>query len=487
MVGLLLVAGVVTPGASDPATLIVDTQKIVTPSFMGLGVQWDPFDYQLTDKQWQRVESRINYMNPGIFRVCVASWFYIQGLDDAGNPIYAWNSGRRDHHFDQLFKILDYAQKHKVTVLLGEWGCPGKISAGSGSTEIKVQDPRWPRMIADFLDYLRNKRGYTCIRYYNFVNEPNGDWSGNESYETWETGMRSLAGELKKHKLDQKITLVGPDATVTSAWRDGFGWADKVAARLSDFVGAYDLHWYAFDEEVRDGSIERVLSETIRSLRKSDPNAAHKPFMVCESGILTGKTNGDQQPRVRTFEYGVMMADYLTQVANSGWMTAIAWDLDDAMHINKGPQTPIPGSDTLKVWGFWNSLGSAMGRPEDEHPRPWFYVWSVTSRLFPAKSVIVGASRLEKTPVRSTTGCSPDGKQLSMMLVNDSTTSQEVLVRVPGRPAGDYKLYRYTEGNLFTNADGLAMPAETQLHLDIAKGWQIMIPAQSVLWLTTGK
>ena len=116
----------------------------------------------------------------------------------------------------------------------------------------------------------------------------------------------------------------------------------------------------------------------------NDPQAASKRLFLAESGLLDGKTNGDQQPRVKTFAYGVMMSDYVAQVATAGWMGACAWDLDDAMHTVSG-HPPIPNDKTLKVWGFWNTQGTAMGHPEDEDIRPWFYTWSLMSRLFPAR------------------------------------------------------------------------------------------------------
>lgn len=45
-----------------------------------------------------------------------------------------------------------------------------------------------------------------------------------------------------------------------------------------------------------------------------------------------------------------MMADYVAQVARAGWMGALAWDLDDAMHVVKRTHAPDPPDDlALKV------------------------------------------------------------------------------------------------------------------------------------------
>ena len=72
--------------------------------------------------------------------------------------------------------------------------------------------------------------------------------------------------------------------------------------------------------------------------------------------------NGDQQPRVKDFDYGVLMADLVAQVARAGWMGASAWDLDDAHARGERPAAPaVPDDLTLKIWGFWNTQGRAMG------------------------------------------------------------------------------------------------------------------------------
>ena len=75
--------------------------------------------------------------------------------------------------------------------MFGEWWKPGW--AGT------FADSRYITSIAECLNYLRNIKGYTCIKYYNFMNEPNGDWmygSGAPNMEirwnNWYNGVRAL-------------------------------------------------------------------------------------------------------------------------------------------------------------------------------------------------------------------------------------------------------------------------------------------------------
>lgn len=209
------------------------------------------------------------------------------------------------------------------------------MKAGEGTTSIGAADPRWAGMIAGFVNHLRNSKHYTVIRYYNYCNEPNlsGD-RGRKAYETWVVGMRNLHKEFESRGLAKDVCIIGPDAFCsTEPMPDGsmsrdkfaaFTWLNRAAKDIPQVIGAYDLHWYANDDDVRDGLIEQLLREKRELLLQTDPQARTKPIFIGESGMLTGKINGDQQPRVKLFEYGVLMADYVAQVARAGWISAKA-------------------------------------------------------------------------------------------------------------------------------------------------------------------
>ena len=53
-----------------------------------------------------------------------------------------------------------------------------------------VADLNYAEAIGTYLDYLINQRGYTCIRYFIMVNEPNyevGDW------DRWQSGIENVS------------------------------------------------------------------------------------------------------------------------------------------------------------------------------------------------------------------------------------------------------------------------------------------------------
>jgi hypothetical protein len=464
--------------------ITVDMHTPVVSSFMGLGIQWDPYAYQPTPAKWKLTLARLDRCKPGFFRVCHMANDYCIGFNAKGNPIYVWDKSQKSYPqakdaLKQLYAILNYAQSRNVTVILGEWG-PGRV----GNVQLNSDDHRWARIMADFINHLINTKHYTVVKYINNVNEPNGDWSGNKSYDTWVKGIRYLHTELKTYGLDQQVHIIGPDTTGNTDWLEPFTWIDRTAKDIPGDIGAYDLHWYAQDKEVLDGAVEQLLQEKREIVLKSDTEAHNKPMFMGESGLITGRVNGDQQPRVRTFEYGVMMADYAAQVGRAGWMGATAWDCDDAMHTNEA-WIPVPNKLTLKLWGFWNTQGSAMGMPEDELPRPWFYTWTLMSRLFPKGSLIVKANNPALPRFRVLAGADTSHKKISIMLVNNADAARTVLLRIPGGGSTNILRSSYFQNDHPEGKDNIPLPADHLDHVNLESGIEVLLPSRGVVFLTT--
>ena len=80
---------------------------------------------------------------------------------DSTIPIIPNTSGRTERRrrtlrLRPLLKILDYAESRKIDVMLGEWQWP--VDLGPGRPIGGPEDPRWARMIADFVHYLTRVR-----------------------------------------------------------------------------------------------------------------------------------------------------------------------------------------------------------------------------------------------------------------------------------------------------------------------------------------
>ncbi|BDI31947.1 hypothetical protein CCAX7_39980 [Capsulimonas corticalis] len=480
---LALAAGPIWAASASDVT--VRLGKTVTSPFMGLGVQWDRFYYTPTPAAWNMIVRRMDYCRPGYLRVMVGTGDYCVGFDAQGKPKYIWTEGTaaQKADFKNLTDILDYAQSRGVPVILGEWSPPKK------ELMAEETDPRWPQVMADFVSYLRDKRGYSTITFFNCINEPNGDWSGNKDYATWLSVVRSLRREFDARGLNASVRIIGPDTTGNTQWLEPFTWIDRATKDAPDTFGAWDLHWYALDSEVLDGSMEKLLAEKREVIAKNDPDGLSKPRFLGESGLITGRVNGDQQPRVRAYEYGVMMADYVAQVARAGWQGALAWDMDDAMHLVSWDRRPDPPDAlTMKLWGFWNSQGSRMTPPEDESPRPWFYTWSLMSRLFPRGSRIVETTSPAIARFRAVAATiQRSGRtDVSVMLVNNDAISRTMTVKVPDlKQSPTLTCYRYFETDRPEDDRRFPKAASLLKKVDLRKGCTVMLPSRGVVFLTT--
>ncbi len=476
MHALLVLAYTATLAVGDTHEVVVDTERTTVPAMLGFGVQWDPYEYPPDEAAWALTQRRLDFMRPAVIRVMFGARAYCLGFGADGQPDYVFDHGEAAiaQRLRWLLAILDYAQAKGIRVMLGEWSPPGRI----GDQVIGSPDhPLWARLAADCCQWLRGPRGYTVIDYYNLMNEPNGDWmwpAGRVNRAAWETGIRTLRRELDARGL-RDLAIVGPD----NAW--GWDWLDRASATMADQFGGWEMHWYAGDREVTDGRIEALLAEKHKVVLANDPAAAGKPFFMGEVGLVEGKTNGDQQPRVKTFEYGVHMADIAAQIGRAGWHGAIAWDLDDALHSANGHAVP-PTDTTLKVWGFWNTQARAMGRPDDEAIRPWFTPWSLLCRLFPRGSRLVATGGADLPGLRVLAGVHAGGTRI--MLVNNSDERRELRLRI--RSAGPSRVTRwhYLADDHPADADGFPLPAGPATALEAGAPLPISLPGRGVVFVS---
>ncbi len=475
---------VVAPVAANtsPSQVVLDIKTTVTDAFMGFGVQWDPYEYKPSPEAWNLTLKRMDFLRPAFVRVMTGANAYCLGFSAEGKPDYIWEHGdaTATSALGSLLWILDYAQQKQIPVLFGEWAPPGRVGTGVNGAIGTPDNPKWARIISDFVQWLRTKRGYSVIRMYNMMNEPNGDWmwpGGKVNYEAWAAGIRNLRKTFDERGL-KDLPIVGPD----NAW--GWEWIDRLSKEMPENIGGWEMHWYANDLEIVDGRIQELLSDKRKVVIANDPNAAVKPFFMGELGLVDGKTSGDQQPRVKTFSYGVFMADLAAQIAGAGWHGAVAWDLDDAMH-SAGQHKEPPDEKTLKLWGFWNTQARAMGNPADESIRPWFTPWSLLTRLFPKGTRIVSTSYPEVTGLRVMASANGHAGAFTVMLVNNSDENRTLNVKAPGIGTINLYTYRYFDGDRPTDADGFPVPTGKPQRADLEKGIGVKMTGRGVLFLTS--
>ena len=271
---------------SDKGKVIrVYTDQHISVNYIGNGVQWSAYPHAdaenaewgklMTDEKWAMNFRRLDYMKPRLFRVLdQANWRYLTGFGEDGMPVLDFNTPE----VKAVEKILDYAQQNNITVLFGEWGTPFKMHdthLGHGDKFTGANDPKWINAIVEYLDYLIRTKGYTCIKYYNLVNEPNGDWASTKgNFEEWKEGVQFLAAALKAKGLDQYISVAGPDAVTRydnpqSAYT-GAGWVEQSVKQLDPLLGIYEVHDYTEYDLVRSGGFEKYHGDIAQMTKQTN-------------------------------------------------------------------------------------------------------------------------------------------------------------------------------------------------------------------------
>lgn len=481
-------------------TLTVGSRMLSEVPWKGFGVQWSPYPwFELTDDDWKRIEERLAYMKPPIARVMTRAYKYCDGFDPAGTPIYSWDNPR----MKRMERLLDFCQQHGVEVILGEWDDPNSPEDRQDPAADKLRkygieeiDSRWSVIICDMLEHFIDDKHYTCIKWFNLINEPNGNWSACADFDRWKHGILNLHAEMARRGLDKKVGIIGPDA---NAQKD-YWWLDLNVLQLGRQTAMYDLHEYAKKEDVESGHLERLFALKRDFVNRYDPAGRKKPFVMGEIGLVSGlqkdgrtvqpKGGRDSQPYIYDFEYGVWMADYNAQVARAGMDGTCAWSVDDAMHIQKNPGSTWPALDNveLKKWGFWNSMAEEIGHPEDAALRPWYYTWAVMSRAYPR------GCRMLEIP-----GCLPPGlrplaavheqgdvRHWSLTVVNDSDRERVVTMKVPAVTwQATLHRYHYFRDDRPVDAAGFPVPKAVEAGVDLAGGVTFTLPGRGVVVATT--
>lgn len=462
--------------------LVITKQVSKASPFVGIGPQWGGYDNvqrwtgnaSLSEQDWNTLFKRVDFLRPGLVRIMTApGWNYM--VNGQYDP--AKSAGI-------LFKILDYCEAKGISVMYGEWG------EQPVNNDVNKD---WLKASVDFLDHLLTTRGNTCIKYLNMLNEPAGSWSSIAGdYNLWQKHYVELFRLLEEKGLQHKVTVIAPDVAI---WNDTslLPWLTNAKAFFGDKIGAYDIHSYPSDDQVKGGSYRAVL-EAYR-----DVVPAGKDMIMGELGFKydvnspLGQQNterikadafasDDSNMMIYDAFYGVDVADAVLQNLDAGYNGVILWNMDDAMYDD--------GNDKLKRWGFWNILGEEkFGGKADEALRPWFYPLSLLSRYIPQGATIYKVSVPGKKGLQAIVAMK-NGKY-TIAVTNSHTVSYDLKLKMEdGINISDARTYRYVagEGSAFTgrtNEDGFPVPENTQaIDLSGGKHFPLSAAAKSVIVIT---
>jgi len=443
-----------TPMHSEDLVISVELnpQNVIREHFLGFGVEWDSNAYDasgVTDQDFAIIRKRVEWMRLPITRIMMqARWCY------QGNDRYDWDSpGMRS-----LYRHLDVCQKLGTTVVLAEWGIePAWLKTPDVA---KVEDPKYAGIISTYLDHLINKRGYTCIKYFTLVNEPNYEV---KDWDRWKKGIQNVAAELRSKGLDRQIAIMGSDQSNADEWHR------NAVDQLQNELGAYDIHCYAQEEMVRAGALHDYCKSNWDYALAGDPKAKDKPLMIGEAGFWMEGSGSANNPAHLDPEYGLLMADYAVQAATAGSWAVLAWMLDDNSHLNF-------------TWGMCRNKADGLAT------KPWFHAWALLARTFPSGSTIVRAGQASKD-VRILAAYhdvpeSPEQRHWTFCIVNRADTSRTVRLRVINGSDISMKRTVYSATSSRTDQDGFPVALDHMIY-NLDAGAEIRCEANSMVLLSS--
>jgi hypothetical protein len=461
------------------------TSEIINAGYIGNGAEWDPYDeaeawgLPVSDKDWETLFKRVSFMKMPYVRCMINSPYR---YFDATTGAYD-----KKRNIKSISKLLDYCTKNKVTVIFGEYN-PPKWSM--------MQDDKWVDMSVDYLNYLVNELGFTCIKYFTIFNEPDGYWSSTDgNYGIWKEMAYKFTAKMKTYPgLFEKVKLAAPDVVVDyknkKSMYDAPGWVKQAGSDMDSLIGIYDVHAYPGQAEVRSGKYPTELQKYKQQVPAGKKivlgEAGYKYWRTADSVLMKEynkrvkghpfTTGADCNMLVYDYFYGLDMPLLCMDVMNNGYSGMAVWMLDDAMHSNGDAGKPTD----IKIWGMWNTLGKEVfGKEDEENIRPWYYTWSLMCRYFPAGSDILKCSYSPNNDVRIIAAKS-NGK-ITIAAVNIGKTDLALTIKIPIFMSGS-KLYVYQENKKPTDSDGLPVPAKK--NMNIKTKYSLQLKANSFVMLT---
>lgn len=482
--GLLL--GMASACTPKEATEITITPEVINADYIGNGAEWDPYDEaeswgaSVSDKDWETLYKRLDFMKPQYVRCMINSPYRYYDLE----------TGKYDktRNIESISRLLEYCTERGITVVYGEYNPP---------TWDMKEDQKWVDMSVDYLNYLVNDLGFSCIKHFIIFNEPDGNWaSTNGDYEMWKNMLFRFQSKMEEYpRLTEKVTLAGPDVVADyrnkASNHDAEGWVKQSVLDADSIIGIYDVHSYPGQNEVRNGKYPEILARYKQHLPEGKKivlgEAGYKYWRKADS-LLMAEYNrrveghpftkgSDCNMLCYDYFYGLDMPLLAMQVMNTGYSGMAVWMLDDAMHScgDSGK------TEDVKIWGFWNTLGEEVfHNAQEEEIRPWFYTWSLMCRYFPTGTDILHSSVASTEQDVYVTAGTYKGK-LTIALVNVGEKDKNIRITLP-QPMDNASLYVYEENNLAKDSDGFPIPSKNGLKL--TNNYETTLKAQTFQLLT---
>ena len=316
-----------SPGtATFQTTTLRVTEEITCDSLMGFGFEDDGWFYNevnkkagVNEKDYKLNEDRIKWLEPDWVRMF---FYHREWQPDVLKTNFTFESPNMKSHY----KTLELYQEMNVPVVYAgtDWG----------QNTLYDNPEAFAFGVGEMFDYLINKKGFTCVKYWTFLNEP--DYAPTRFQKTFRNYIlihKLVKNEFKRRKLDIKI--IGSDDASNINWF-------KLCAYDNEYYDLIDImssHRYFHPGETK------LIADYFTG--RMEIMAAHhnkKPFITGEYGFIGTVINSHYSPLMELYNYALMNTEFCIEMLNSGSAGAAIWTSHSAYYAEEG---------SLMKFGLW--------------------------------------------------------------------------------------------------------------------------------------
>ena len=362
------------------------------------------------------------------------------------------------------YTFFDQAEKRGIKVLVTNWRLGAKWMTGQEDKWILAHpddNEEFAEAIAALVYHLKVEKKYQCIWALSLWNEPNGDWAYTGAKSSYPESFWPLYVAVDKHLrrlgIRNEILLLGPDTSTG-------GRPEHIMEMLAKYGTILDIicdHDYsAYRGEKMDRSII-AYSKLVNDLKKISDKKL--PFVIGEFGNYgAGSKAVDDDDKV--YDGALSTTAYMFRMLNAGAAGLARWEF----HIY---------SDT---WRNFGALTSTDPQFIFKPYGPVYFIHAITARYVkPGWIVYKSGFEKEQDGIYATVLGSPDGTELTILMLNDNTGSVPVTINHGMLMKDKYFHHMSVSGPI---------PAGIDLHdnlISADKGIAISLPSRSVTVLTT--
>jgi len=364
------------PGPIAETVTLTIIDEPVNSGLIGLGFEDDGYFYNqvnrdggVDDDAIALREKRIREMKPDFVRM----FFNIKDWCPKGDwRNFTFDSGNMQSRYRAL-KLYQSIGAH-VNFVNVHWGLKDAYRDAAGFVKAN----------ADLLELLIRKKGFTCIKYWTHMNEPNYvclKKDTTDPLQMFAEIQRLMYDEIKRRKLD--VQIMGSDDGNNLEWF-------KLCVKHNGYFersGAFASHKY-FDKYAFYEEMEKELQPRLDLLRrKAARGAGVKPFIMAEFGFRDSRTAGAcSSPIMREPDHALMTAAFATTGLNMGVSGFSIWTVAQMRYLRP---------KFFMEYGLW-------GYKEDNwEPFPVYYVWRVLCRETRRGDPVYGIENSHPQPVKA--------------------------------------------------------------------------------------